>query len=174
MDSLFSGESWGSYLEYLIYPFFNLMGMGETISPRAVHSRRVPSLGGYGHYHGKITLLIGCFSGMVFGGIHCLGWNYLFQRHAEQMAWRAASLGVTCAPLCVFIGFAIGLLLKRIAIPSPLEEILEYFLTSTGVLSALIYIPARVTVVVLMMLSLRALPPGVYDTVAWTKFVPHL
>ncbi|KAG1730955.1 uncharacterized protein EDB91DRAFT_1155747 [Suillus paluster] len=42
------------------------------------------------------------------------------------------------------------------------------------VIISLMYIPARVTLVVLMMLSLRSLPPGAYDTIAWTKFVPHL
>jgi hypothetical protein len=25
-----------------------------------------------------------------------------------------------------------------------------------------------------MLLSFRSMPPGVYDTVAWTKFIPHI
>jgi hypothetical protein len=36
-----------------------------------------------------------------------------------------------------------------------------------------IYTFARTTLIVLMMLSLRSLPPGAYDTVAWNKFIPH-
>ncbi|KAG0702526.1 hypothetical protein DFH29DRAFT_982296 [Suillus ampliporus] len=165
------------------YLAYDLSGTSVFISPHDVHSRRVPSVGGYGEYHNVIILLIGCFSGMVFGGIHCLGWNFLFQRHADQILWRAASLGMASAPLYVFLGFSTLMLvnllwdylrLNRIEIPNYLANILRYFFGSGGVISALIYIPARVTLVVLMMLSLRSLPPGVYDTVAWTKFIPHL
>jgi hypothetical protein len=36
------------------------------------------------------------------------------------------------------------------------------------------YIPARVSIIILMFLSLRSLPPGAYDTVVWTKFFPYL
>ncbi|KAG2033092.1 hypothetical protein BDR03DRAFT_968434 [Suillus americanus] len=75
---------------YIAYPFICLMGIRAKPSAHAAHSRRVPSLGGYDsndvldygrggpsgalirYRIGKIILLIGCFSGMVFGGIHCL------------------------------------------------------------------------------------------------------
>jgi hypothetical protein len=41
-------------------------------------------------------------------------------------------------------------------------------------ISFLIYIAARAVLIVLMLLSFLSLPPGVYDTVAWTDFIPHL
>ncbi|KAG0695651.1 hypothetical protein DFH29DRAFT_954590 [Suillus ampliporus] len=122
---------------------------------------------------------------MVFGGIHCLGWNFLFRRHADQILWRVASLGMALAPLYGFLFLVINVSLEMlpsrykrlfdgIKIPDLLTLILACFDISLGCISALIYIPARVTLVVLMILSLRSLPPGVYDTVAWTKFIPHL
>jgi hypothetical protein len=37
-----------------------------------------------------------------------------------------------------------------------------------------IYILARFAIITLIMLSLRSLPQGVYDTIAWTKFIPHV
>jgi hypothetical protein len=43
-----------------------------------------------------------------------------------------------------------------------------------GFIASFIYILARVTLIVLTMLSLRSLPTGIYDTVAWTMFIPHL
>jgi hypothetical protein len=43
------------------------------------------------------------FSGMVFGGIHCLGWNALFPRHVEQTLWRVASIGTAVGMLGVFL-----------------------------------------------------------------------
>jgi hypothetical protein len=70
----------GGYLDRLIYPFTSLMGIGASVSSHAVRFRRVPSLGGYNNdLYATNVRLIGCFSGMVFGTIHCLGWNYLFQ-----------------------------------------------------------------------------------------------
>jgi hypothetical protein len=43
------------------------------------------------------------------------------------------------------------------------------------VVGALIYhMVARITLIVLLLMSLRSLPPGVCDTVAWAKFIPHL
>ncbi|OAX39393.1 hypothetical protein K503DRAFT_799686 [Rhizopogon vinicolor AM-OR11-026] len=54
-----------SYVYYLIYPFLSLTGYESIISPRAVQSLRVPSLGGYYvETHNGVVLLIGCFSGM--------------------------------------------------------------------------------------------------------------
>ncbi|KAG2109821.1 hypothetical protein DEU56DRAFT_749915 [Suillus clintonianus] len=161
-------QQFGMSFAYIMHPFISLMGVASFISPSAARSRRVPSLGGYdGEYHGWIVLLFGCFSGMVFGGIHYLGWNYLFQRHAEHMLWRAASLGIACAPVLLFL--AIGC---RIWIGPP-GNIGQVIMMLVTIISPFIYIVARIIIIVLMMLSLRSLPLGVYDTVAWTTFIPH-
>jgi hypothetical protein len=101
----------------------------------------------------------------VFGAIHCLGWNDTFQGRTEQLLWRVASLEIVLTPVAILM--------------------LSYFLwaddsegevvASVGlVVGAVIYMVARVTLIVLLLMSLRSLPPGVYDTVAWTKFIPHL
>ncbi|KAG1781120.1 hypothetical protein EV702DRAFT_644763 [Suillus placidus] len=155
---------------YLVYPFLSLMGIIVRISPRAARSRRVPSLGGYKQtwnrpHASEIVLLTGCFSGMVFGGIHCLGWNYFFHRHTEDILWRTTSLGVICAPVVISLD---TLSYMRY------WKNLKIFGLPLGLIASLIYITARVTLIVLMILSLRSLPTGVYDTVAWTRFIPHL
>ncbi|KAG2130699.1 hypothetical protein DEU56DRAFT_464975 [Suillus clintonianus] len=115
-----------------------------------------------------IVLLIGCFSGMMFGGIHCLGWNYLFQIHAEHMSWRAASLGIAGAPVLLFLDIGYPMWVDGVV------DYRAYIVVFVALISSIIYITARVTLIVLMMLSLRSLPPGVYDVVAWTTFIPHL
>ncbi|KAG1762418.1 hypothetical protein EDD22DRAFT_1027991, partial [Suillus occidentalis] len=158
---------------FISYPFISLMGILVIISPRAARSRRVPSLGGYSRdmdrgsstgLAGETVLLIGCFSGMVFGGIHCLGWNYFLQRHAELILWRATSLGIICAPVVISLNTLSYMRRERLGI----------FGFAPGLIASYIYIVARLTLFALMMLSLRSLPTGVYDTVAWTTFIPHL
>jgi len=146
------------------------MGLGIFISPAAVHSHRVPSLGGYGYV--KVTInsslfsvvafLIGCISGMVFGGIHCMGWNFLFQ---GQIAWRVASLVILCVPPVTAVIFVIHF--SRGLGPELFDE---WGATS---ITIMIYIIARIGLIVLIFTSLQSLPPGVYDTVAWTRFIPH-
>jgi hypothetical protein len=36
------------------------------------------------------------------------------------------------------------------------------------------YVCSRVIMLVLVFMSLRSLPPGAYDTVAWIKHIPHI
>jgi hypothetical protein len=147
----------------------------QIISPRAVHSRRVPSLGGYARTHGGIILLIGCGSGMVFGGIHCAGWNFFFQKHTEQMLWRAASVIILCAPLSIFLSYVYEVSsLGRQYLPSTVDTKVQVVLETSTWICSFLYIAARITLIVLMLLSLRSLPSGVYDTVSWTRFIPHL
>ena len=38
----------------------------------------------------------------------------------------------------------------------------------------LLYIIARAVTLVLALTSLRDLPPGAFDTVHWTTFIPHI
>ncbi|KAG1794786.1 uncharacterized protein HD556DRAFT_1236346 [Suillus plorans] len=166
---------------HIIYPFVCLMGIAVDPSPRAARSRRVPSLGGYDrgfvfkfdhnggpltrYRVGKIVLLIGCFSGMVFGGIHCLGWNH-FSTAMQSTLWRTTSLLVICAPVVISLDTLSFMHRRR-----PLMMIFGFL---PGHIAALIYITARITLIVLIILSLQSLPTGVYDTVAWTRFIPHL
>jgi len=90
-----------------------------------------------------------------------MGWNYLFQ---GQIAWRVASLSIFSAPVYSLIFYACRDL--RINLPS--------FLRMPMLTIALIvYVIARIGLIVLMLMSLRSLPPGAYDTVTWTKFIPH-
>ena len=39
--------------------------------------------------------------GIVFGGIHCAGWNFKFPTLVEQHLWRSTSLTITVIPLVV-------------------------------------------------------------------------
>ncbi|KAG2137506.1 hypothetical protein DEU56DRAFT_887260 [Suillus clintonianus] len=166
-----SDKSWFVYLVPFLKPLIGFMGIMVIISPHAVREHRVPSLGGYNdHLNGSdnhvITLFIGCVSGMVFGVIHCLGWNVLFQGHVEQILWRAASLAIISTPASILLLFCYVIWGTRW---TSLGRSVAIALAA----SFFIYIVARVTLVVLLLMSLRSLPPGVYDAVAWTKFFPH-
>ncbi|KAG2098750.1 uncharacterized protein F5147DRAFT_357282 [Suillus discolor] len=167
----FSLDRWHHYLLVFIYPLRSLMGTAVTVSPCAVRAHRIPSLGGYAdeHRHDRdhvITLFLGCFCAVIYGGLHCLGWHYLFQWHTDQVLWRVASIVMASASVPLLLTFGWVILSD-----SPHDSWVVRFAVVT---TAFIYIAARVTLIVLLVSSLRSLPPGVYDTVAWTTFVPHV
>ena len=37
-------------------------------------------------------------TGVFFGGLHCIGWNFVFPTHIEKILWRVMSLLITCIP----------------------------------------------------------------------------
>ena len=80
------------------------------------------------------------------------------------MAWRVASLSILYAPVCTLILY--GFVVLEIDIPS----FLGIFML---IIPSIVYVTARIGLVVLMLMSLLSLPPGAYDTVTWTKFIPH-
>lgn len=125
-----------------------------------------------------------------------MGWKYLFRREAERLLWRWASLVITCAPVILLLNFGYhklwakgyeskapesnALESKVLVTKAPesrhghsADDVILIFLLIAAVITFIIYIVARVLLIVLILLSLLSLPPGVYDTVTWTKFVPH-
>ncbi|KAG2034686.1 hypothetical protein BDR03DRAFT_1093575 [Suillus americanus] len=148
-----------------------------------------------------IILCIGCVSGIIFGGIHCLGWNVFFPKHTEQVLWRVASIWIPGMLLLTALQYyLLKFMLKSTptaelvngqtseSLPSPqrtidiIRPILRVPIRSQppgGLFGAnlaffiIYYVSARMTIIVLMFLSLRSLPPGAYDTVLWTQFIPH-
>ncbi|KAK0461500.1 hypothetical protein IW261DRAFT_1348992 [Armillaria novae-zelandiae] len=118
---------------------------------------------------------VGCF----FGAFHCLAWSFSFPSHAEMVLWRVSSLGVliaifgmSCVPL---IGWS-----KFDKIFSPLIPkmvwmfIQEHFGECIGPFSMLIYIVARIMLIVLAFLQLCHLSPLSFCTVQWTTYIPHI
>jgi hypothetical protein len=171
-------ESWGDFLRACFHPFIKLMGINAQNSSHAVHSHRVSSVGGYDERSVSsrpiIVLFIGCLSGAVFGGIHCLGWNVLFRGHAEQILWRAASLAIVSAPVSILLLWGYVFWVDSLGELNSAFAISEMLAFLVPLASFFIYIVARIILIVLISMSFQSLPPGIYDTVAWTNFIPHL
>ncbi|KAG1896117.1 uncharacterized protein F5891DRAFT_1055173 [Suillus fuscotomentosus] len=121
------------------------------------------------------TFLAGGGSGVLFAAMHTLGWNFVFPSHAERILWRMSFVGKAGLSLTMW---SLWYLDTRPSEYKGLSGKALYFLSVNlmkiiGVLGV-IYILARFAIITLIMLSLRSLPQGVYDTIAWTKFIPHV
>ena len=109
-----------------------------------------------------IVLLVG----VCFGAIHCIAWHFSFPTNRELLMWRISSVAITAVPIYIPLMFYLGLSLSDM-----FGDAVTYFSPLSG---GILYIIARAVTLVLAFTSLRDLPPGAYQTVHWTTFIPHL
>ncbi|KDQ59701.1 hypothetical protein JAAARDRAFT_126881 [Jaapia argillacea MUCL 33604] len=105
---------------------------------------------------------------IAFGAIHCIAWEFDFPTHVEQRLWRMAAATITCAPVVMFAYWAFSS-------TSPRRS--SYLLGFAGIFAVVVfffYITCRITLLALALSSLRSLPHGVFQTIAWTEYIPHL
>jgi hypothetical protein len=115
--------------------------------------------------------------GVIFGGLHCFGWNFEFLTHTEQTLWRSTSLAITAIPLIVApIDFLLATRLHARDIESrgKLEQVALLTLDLVMTILLFIYVPARLSLIAQAVALLRSQPPSALTTVDWTKYIPHL
>jgi hypothetical protein len=110
----------------------------------------------------KSIVLGGSITATVFGAIHCAAWYFEFPSHVEQVLWRVASVAITSLPIT-------AVLLTWLYSQKP-----KFVYAAMLVVLLLIYAICRFILLVLPLLSLRALSPGIFRSVYWTTLVPHL
>jgi hypothetical protein len=104
----------------------------------------------------------------VFGAIHCIPWSFHFVTLQEKWAWRISSVLLLGVPVFVF---ALGFLL-----PGENGDLKfhDYFLVLILAIIIFLYSIARMVLLVLPFVALRALPPGAYVQVNWISVLPHM
>jgi hypothetical protein len=135
--------------------------------------RRVPTFDGsiiVDGLHWWILMITGFLMATIFGGIHCIAWFFAFPTLQERVLWRISAVIITCVP-------SLNILLMLL-LPT-LEDIegataLVVLSALTAIISTVLYITGRVILLVLMVTTLRSLPPDAYQAVSWTSLVPHL
>ena len=151
-----TGAAWHG----ILHPILSIasMGIGED---------RVSDMFYGGDSSGVIWSIgiAGAVIATIFGGIHCVAWSFQFPSYAEQLLWRIASLSITCVPMVmVFIDRS----------PDWLQNVLDLPVIILFFVSPVLYVLSRVALLVIAFMSLRSLPPGAYETVHWTTFIPHV
>ncbi|KIJ08363.1 hypothetical protein PAXINDRAFT_88943 [Paxillus involutus ATCC 200175] len=112
------------------------------------------------------VVFVGLIVWMVFGALHTIAWDFQFPSQTEKTIWHVASFTLIGAPCIFFLAFFID----KIKVVRPSDILMN---TIAGV-TLCIGVVARFLLLVLMLASLRDLPPSAHDTVSWTVYVPHL
>jgi len=107
----------------------------------------------------------------VFGAIHCIPWSFQFATLQEQWVWRISAIFVVGTPISCIVFTKI----LNSTGNNPTWLRVSIFLGGL-ILWVLIflYIVARMVLLVLPFVSLRALPPGAYVQLDWISFLPHI
>ena len=130
------------------------------------HEDRVPRFWADSDNEEAITDMIVLGVGVCFGAIHCISWGFSFPTHTELLMWWVLCIAITAVPIYISLGFYLYL-----SLPDMIGDTVLYFISLSGVT---VYIIARVITLILAFTSLRDLPPGAYETVHWTTFIPHV
>ena len=110
--------------------------------------------------------------GVVFGGIHCVGWFFNFPSSDEAMLWRVSSAVLTGIAFLFPILFTfVGFLLMGSNSGNSLQE---GFAIAVFSIMLLVYVVSRLLLLVEAFISLRHLTPGMLALVKWTSFIPHI
>ncbi|KAF8641289.1 hypothetical protein AX16_010068 [Volvariella volvacea WC 439] len=109
------------------------------------------------------AVVFGSVIGIIFGGIHLIGWNFQFLTIIELWLWRASSLVLTVVPSFLAIAAVIDMRYDD-----------NLVLVLTGIVGPPLYFTARIILLFLAFFTLRDLPDPAYQNVKWTEFIPHI
>jgi len=114
--------------------------------------------------HGVLAYFLGLCVSIMFGAIHCIAWSFHFATLPERWAWRISAILVSGLPIAIiaFSGLVYNIIDKRV---------FRWFIFMS---MFCLYIIARIALLVLPFMALRALPPGAYIQLDWVGFLPHI
>jgi len=104
----------------------------------------------------------------LFGGLHCIGWNFDFPTDIEQLLWRVGSLAITSAPSILFV---FGLMIKSSV---GHESMVWAMLKTVGGFLLVAYMLARLLLLTQAVVLLRKQPESAFYAINWADFLPHV
>ncbi|KAE8442967.1 hypothetical protein EG329_002505 [Mollisiaceae sp. DMI_Dod_QoI] len=137
---------------------------GVNFTP-LLYTRQISQFVGYNA--DLLPLIFGAIvGGTLFGGLHCLAWDFQFPSSAEKLAWRICSVLTASLPILMTVPLSFRLFRDELAF-------IYRRIHSLIVISLLVtYILARLFLMVEIFRSLFFLPPEAFiDT--WSGSFPH-
>jgi hypothetical protein len=123
----------------------------------------------------------------AYGGVHLSTWNFDFPTGIERLLWKSSCImtlsGSLVAPGYITWGESIigqsifeGTLrvFKLWRSPDSVAHFIMGIIAGIAILASPFLLAARIFLVVESFISLRDVPTGVYATVPWAQYIPHI
>ncbi|TFK32423.1 hypothetical protein BDQ12DRAFT_739372 [Crucibulum laeve] len=175
-----------------LLPYYQISGFATSTNIIGPNAMKFPEFYAYktdNHYLTHLGRTLCSVAAIGFGGIHCIAWFFHFPSLADQLKWRVSASIITGTPALVtaaVIGY--GLVTPESRMKTYVEEHAnDFFISIFGwllvlvvplalgltIICVFIYVPARICLLVVALKCLTDLPDGAYQTVEWTRFLPH-
>ena len=142
-----------------------------------------------------------CLAIGLYGGLHAAAWNSHFPTQFEQWAWKVSAVNIAASGALAAIYVAIDDLPTKdggsfiqnfdevnfgnhakstffgdvsLTLLLAIPFVVGIALVPLLCIGFLVYIPARIFLVVEAFIGLRSMPLDVYQTPEWTQWIPHL
>ena len=116
-------------------------------------------------------MIVFALLGVIFGGLHCIGWNFTYPTEKEQNLWRATSLAITAIPVIVA---PIDYVLENFELKEGSGRIVRFALDLVMTVLLFAYVPARLSLIAQALSLLRNQPQSAFLAVNWTQYIPHI
>ena len=108
----------------------------------------------------------------LFGGLHCLAWNFTFPSSIERYLWRVSSVSSASTSVISMLWAVLNAACEEK--PTIRYSSLIDFLLNVGIWTIVLgYCLARLLLIGVSFSSLRSMPAEVYHT-TWSKYLPNI
>jgi len=114
-------------------------------------------------------MVVFAFFGVIFGGLHCIGWDFTYPTPFEQHLWRATSLAITAIPLIVA---PTDYILDNFELNRGFAKVVRLVLDLVVTILLFIYVPARLSLIAQALALLRNQPQTAFIAVDWAQYIP--
>ena len=150
-----------------------LQALGDTSSSITLHHPSQPRVhtfySPWDHMNQRQFFLIRVFFpiciAVVFGGIHCIAWSFQFPSLLERLAWRISAAFISAEPV---------LFVLLVIMDNYQASLLNICIKALFISVSVMYFVARIVLLVLPCITLRALPPSALIEIQWSSLLPHI
>ena len=171
------GTLLGSGYVFVVFPLtrffgaFNDMLNCDTLGDKTL---RVPTFYSSPDEDDGNAVVLGLCVAIVFGGIHCIAWSFHFATLPERWVWRISAILVAGFPIAIIPFSGLLTIFDKKEVKTTGMELYEDIISFILGLMSCLYIIARIALLVLPFMELRALLPGAYVQLDWISFLPHI
>jgi hypothetical protein len=149
--------------------FFDIIGALTFVTHKIFSGRRVSD----NEWRMLIQSLAFYGTATVFSAFHIAAWNWEFPSPTVRTLWRSFGVAATgtgpLTLLVVLVAYFFDRFYPNPGVEYVIDLVFPVILSSVG----LVYVISRLALIVLIFYCFSSMPAGVYETVDWTKFLPH-